>query len=93
MANVAQNDIVAKVTELWTASERLWEAACEDDRDFTEQADKCGNAYSDAIEALEAGDTNKAVSALERAKSYEIEGGDDQHATEALALVSAEVAS
>ena len=80
--------IIEQVTALWTASEQLWEAACEDDRDFKEQADKCGNAYSDAIEALEEGDRDKAISALERAKSYEIEGGDDQHATAALALLS-----
>ena len=79
--------IVDQVIELWTASERLWEAASEDDRDFQAAADKCGEAYAAAVQALEEGDANRAISALERAKSYEIEGGDDQHATAALALL------
>lgn len=88
MNTVAQADLIAKVTELWTASERLWEAACEDDRDFKDAADKCDNAYAAAVQALEEGDTSGAITALEQAKLYECDGGDDQHATAALALVS-----
>ncbi len=89
MSILVQNEIISRVNELRTASERLWEAACEDDRDFRAAADKCDDAYADAMQALEEGDANRAISALERAKSYECDGGDDQHATAAIALVSA----
>jgi hypothetical protein len=77
-------ELVAQIEKLRTLSENLWDAACEDDRDFREQADVCDDRYADAIAAIENANWKAARKALEAAKSLEDEGGDSQHAQSAL---------
>ncbi len=83
MAKVAEN-LVERVKQLQTLSANLWESACNDDRDFREQADDTDTAYDDAIEAIEKSDYKTARAELESAKTLEDEGGDSQHAQDAL---------
>lgn len=88
-ADGGRKGLIAKVTELWTASNRRWESACEDDdSDYQELANDCDDAYANAVHALEAGDKKGALEALESARSLESDGGDACHAIDAIALVN-----
>lgn len=88
-ADGGRKGLIAKVTELWTASNRRWESACEDDdSDYQELANDCDDAYAHAVRALEAGDKRRALEALESARSLESDGGDACHAIDAIALVN-----
>lgn len=82
MNTVAQ--LVERVKQLQALSNQLWDAACDDDRDFREQADDSDTAYDAAIEAIEKGDYKTARTELESARTLEDEGGDSQHAQDAL---------
>lgn len=94
MANA--NRISAVVETIKAARERselCWEMAADTADNATtaaewqSQGEACDEHYSDALGAIENGDYAAAIESLEQARSLESDGGDDQHAREAIAAV------
>ena len=59
----------------------------DDAGDYRQQKEECNGLYRAAIECLERGEDSLAWAKLQLARTIEAEGGDDQHAREAIAAV------